>query len=125
MDAAVPLLEDKIRRWRPEAVCIVGKGIWESVYRTRYGGRLGGRGWEYGWQEGEWLGGVEGEGGEGEGEGSWQGARVFVVPSTSGLVTINQEKMRGIWKVLGDWVAERRAERGLVVPVPVPGEVEK
>ncbi|KAF8425955.1 uracil-DNA glycosylase-like protein [Tirmania nivea] len=105
MDDSVSELEDKIRKYKPEAACIVGKGIWDSIYRARHGKKIPTKGFEYGWQEGEWLGVEEG----------WQGARVFVSPSTSGLVTINQEKMGGIWKVLGDWVCERRQERGIKV----------
>jgi len=114
MDDSVPELEDKIRKYKPEAACIVGKGIWDSIYRARHGKKIPTKGFEYGWQEGEWLGKEDG----------WQGARVFVSPSTSGLVTINQEKMRGFWKVLGDWVNERRKERGIKVPGgdPISGE---
>ena len=37
MDEGVAVLEEKIRRWRPEAVCVVGKGIWESVWRVKHG----------------------------------------------------------------------------------------
>lgn len=33
LDAGVSALEDKIRMYKPEAVCIVGKGIWESIWR--------------------------------------------------------------------------------------------
>ncbi|RPB23302.1 DNA glycosylase, partial [Terfezia boudieri ATCC MYA-4762] len=106
MDDSVPELEGKIRKYKPEAACIVGKGIWDSIYRARHGKKIPTKGFEYGWQEGEWLGVEEG----------WQGAKVFVSPSTSGLVTINQEKMGGIWKVLGDWASERRKKRGIKVP---------
>ncbi|KAH8679946.1 uracil-DNA glycosylase-like protein, partial [Tricladium varicosporioides] len=37
MDANVAVLDEKMRRWKPEAVCIVGKSIWESIYRVRKG----------------------------------------------------------------------------------------
>ena len=37
MSAGTPGLEAKVREFRPEAVCIVGKGIWESVWRWKYG----------------------------------------------------------------------------------------
>ena len=30
-------LERKFAEYKPEAVCIVGKGIWEAVWRFRYG----------------------------------------------------------------------------------------
>ncbi|KAK3500803.1 uracil-DNA glycosylase-like protein [Neurospora crassa] len=35
MDEGVAVLEEKVRVWKPEAVCVVGKGIWESIYRVR------------------------------------------------------------------------------------------
>lgn len=111
MEDSVPILEDKIRKFKPEAVCIVGKGIWDSIYREKHGQKLPTKGFEYGWQEGEWLGVVE-AGGE---EEAWGGASVFVSPSTSGLVTIDQTKMAGMWRKLGDWVNERRKERFLVI----------
>ena len=112
MDDSVPEVEDKIRKFRPVAVCIVGKGIWESIYRARHGEKVP-KNFKYGWQaEEERLGKVEG----GEDGEDWAGARVFVAPSTSGLVTIPQPVMQEHWKQLGDWVNERRRERGIVVP---------
>ncbi|KAI5810251.1 uracil-DNA glycosylase-like protein [Peziza echinospora] len=112
----VKSLEEKIGRFKPEAVCIVGKKIWESIYCVKMGVKKFPkvRGWEYGWQEGMAIGKKEGEGGEGEG---WQGARVFVVPSTSGLVTMPQREMKAQWEVLGDWVNRRREARGIKVPL--------
>ncbi|KAF4591970.1 G/U mismatch-specific uracil DNA glycosylase [Ophiocordyceps camponoti-floridani] len=47
MDGGVAVLEDKVRVWRPEVVCLVGKGIWESVRRVwgaKGRSRMGGRG---------------------------------------------------------------------------------
>ncbi|RDA88900.1 hypothetical protein CP532_5398 [Ophiocordyceps camponoti-leonardi (nom. inval.)] len=100
MDAGVAVLEGKVRRWRPEAVCLVGKGIWDSVARAKMVPR---RTFCYGWQDGCRLGAVEGE---------WEGAPVFVASSTSGLAASLSpaEKLR-IWTELGDWVNKRRAER--------------
>lgn len=112
MDDSVPILDDKIRKFKPEAVCIVGKGIWDSIYRKRHGQKLPAKGFGYGWQDGEWLGAVK----AGNNEEAWGGARVFVSPSTSGLVTIDQTAMAGMWKKLGDWVNERRDERGIKAP---------
>ena len=112
MDDSVLILEDKIRKFKPEAVCIVGKGIWDSIYRKMHGQKIPAKGFDYGWQEGELLGVI----GAGYKEEAWGGARVFVSPSTSGLVTIDQTVMAGIWKKLGDWANERRRERGIKVP---------
>lgn len=127
MDAGVAGLEAKVRAWRPEVVCVVGKGIWESVWRVRRrsgggggGGGGGGLGSEfrYGWQgetenmgvgmadEGQRVEGVAYDGGE------WHGARVFVATSTSGLAaTPRLEEKERIWRELGVWVERRRAER--------------
>ncbi|KAG5988690.1 hypothetical protein E4U43_004663 [Claviceps pusilla] len=106
MDRGVAILEDKTRRWRPECVCVVGKGIWESIWRVRHGGKAVGPGFRYGWQdEAENMGVVQGEGG-------WAGARVFVASSTSGLAaTLLPAEKESIWAELGSWVKMRRAER--------------
>ncbi|OAA61573.1 DNA glycosylase, G/T mismatch [Cordyceps fumosorosea ARSEF 2679] len=104
MDDGVAVLEAKIREYRPEAVCLVGKGIWESVWRVRHGGRAVGERFRYGWQEEEENMGVV--------EGEWAGARVFVASSTSGLAaTLSPAQKLEIWSELGAWVKMRRAER--------------
>ncbi|KAI1484509.1 DNA glycosylase [Biscogniauxia mediterranea] len=119
LDAGVAALEAKCRACRPECVCLVGKSIWESVVRVRRGGRALAKGeFAYGWQGDERFGAVpEGEG-EGEGEEGttvttpWEGARIFVATSTSGLAaSLRPEEKERIWKVLGDWCVERRKER--------------
>lgn len=119
-DAGVPVLENKVRRWRPEVVCLVGKGIWESVWRVHHGGQPIGRAFheafEYGWQdESENIGvGEVGEDEKVEGvvyTAGWKGARVFVASSTSGLAaTLPPAEKARIWGELGDWVKKRRAE---------------
>ncbi|KAF2970081.1 hypothetical protein GQX73_g3581 [Xylaria multiplex] len=50
MDAGVAILEEKCRRWRPETVCIVGKSIWESIFRVWKGRNLAKGEFQYGWQ---------------------------------------------------------------------------
>lgn len=104
MDEGVSVLEEKAARWRPETVCIVGKSIWESVWRVRHGGKAVGKAFRYGWQdESENMGVVEGE---------WPGARVFVATSTSGLAaSLSPAEKEAIWSELGVWVQRRRAER--------------
>lgn len=118
MDGGVGALEDKVRRWRPEVVCVVGKSIWESVWRVRHGRSMAKGDFRYGWQDegenmgrgavaaGERLDGVEYD------EEGWAGARVFVSSSTSGLAaTLRPEEKERIWRELGSWAQMRRAER--------------
>lgn len=103
MDEGVAALEEKARRWRPESMCVVGKSIWESIWRVRHG-RPVGKDFKYGWQdETENMGVIRGE---------WEGARVFVASSTSGLAaTLSPAEKERIWSELGSWVKRRRAER--------------
>ncbi|KAI0178785.1 DNA glycosylase [Hypoxylon sp. FL1284] len=115
MDAGVAALDAKCRRWHPEVACVVGKSIWESVFRVRHGRSLAKEEFAYGWQDGERMGlvkGGEGDGEEEEGGEPWEGTRVFVATSTSGLAaTVRPEEKERIWKILGDWCVKRRKER--------------
>ena len=103
MAEGTPVLEAKIAEFRPEAVCIVGKGIWESVWRWRYKRGMKKEEFRYGWQdERERMGVSEG----------WEGARVFVATSTSGLsASTKPAEKEAIWKPFGEWVQMRRRER--------------
>ncbi|KAL8769170.1 MAG: hypothetical protein Q9209_004804 [Squamulea sp. 1 TL-2023] len=107
MDAGVAELEAKIALQKPEAVAIVGKSIWESIWRVRHGSNMKKDQFKYGWQDDtERMGVVK------TGEGSWPGAKLFVATTTSGLAAgMRPYEKEAIWKDLGDWVAERRAER--------------
>lgn len=108
MDAGVPVLEAKIASQRPEAVCLVGKSIWETVWRVKHGGKaIKKEQFRYGWQdETENMGIVDG----------FQGARVFVATTTSGLAAaMSRAEKEAIWRELGEWVIKRRKERGFVV----------
>ncbi|KAI8955631.1 DNA glycosylase [Xylaria longipes] len=101
MDAGVAVLEDKCRRWRPEVACVVGKSIWESIFRVWKGRNLAKGEFEYGWQTERMVD-----------DGPWEGARIFVATSTSGLAaSLRPEEKERIWKVLGDWCVQRRKER--------------
>ncbi|KAK1255034.1 hypothetical protein MKX08_009029 [Trichoderma sp. CBMAI-0020] len=103
MDDGVALLEDKARKWRPESMCVVGKSIWESIWRVRHGSPVG-KAFKYGWQdESENMGVIKGE---------WAGAKVFVATSTSGLAaSMSLVEKQAVWNQLGSWVKTRRAER--------------
>ncbi|KAK3300191.1 uracil-DNA glycosylase-like protein [Chaetomium fimeti] len=132
MDAGVAILEAKVRRWRPEAVCVVGKSIWESLWRVRHGRGIKPAEFRYGWQGPEENMGVLGEGvvvqAEEEVEEGvvyspdWKGARLFVASSTSGLAaTLSAKQKEEIWKQLGDWVVERRVDRAAAAGSGVGG----
>ncbi|KAK1964248.1 DNA glycosylase [Colletotrichum sublineola] len=110
MDEGVEVLEDKVRECRPEVVCIVGKGIWESIWRVRRGRGIRKEEFRYGWQdERENMGIVVADSAS---PTAWAGARVFVATSTSGLAaTLRPAEKERIWKELGEWCERRRAER--------------
>ena len=106
MDDSVQVLEEKIGRYRPEAVCLVGKSIWESVWRKQKGKAIKKEEFRYGWQDdGERMGKSE----------EWEGAKIFVACSTSGLAaSLSVAEKERIWRELGAWVEKRREERGHV-----------
>ncbi|KAK3907013.1 hydrolase-like protein [Staphylotrichum tortipilum] len=120
MDAGVAILEEKVRRWRPEVVCVVGKSIWESLWRVRHGRAIRASEFSYGWQgEDENMGILE-DGTQKEEEkeegvmygDDWKGARLFVATSTSGLAaTLKPQEKQDIWRQLGEWTEKRRTER--------------
>ncbi|OAL54008.1 G/U mismatch-specific DNA glycosylase [Pyrenochaeta sp. DS3sAY3a] len=119
--AGTAALDAKVLKYKPEAVCIVGKGIWEAIWRYRYARGLGKGEFAYGWQDAKHNMGRSKVGEEEvDGEGKvWDGARVFVTTSTSGLAAgLKPAEKEAIWKPFGDWVCKRREERGFV-----PGEV--
>lgn len=112
MDASVHILDEKIKKYKPEAVCIVGKGIWESIWRVRHKRKIKKEEFKYGWQdEEENMGRAERE--------EWKGSKVFVATSTSGLAaTLLPAEKEHIWRELGVWVERRRDERATVTAGP-------
>lgn len=63
MDEGVAELERKIALYRPESVALVGKSIWESVWRVKHGRGIKKGEFSYGWQgEGERMGKSKGTG---------------------------------------------------------------
>jgi len=111
MAAGTPILEAKISRYKPEAVCVVGKGIWEAVWRHRHGKNPTKDEFHWGWQdEKENMGKVDST----DQNKDWQGAKVFVTSSTSGLsASLRPPEKEAIWKPFGEWVKMRREERRL------------
>lgn len=103
MAAGTPILEAKISSFRPEAVCIVGKGIWEAIWRWRYKREIKKDEFRYGWQDDkERMGKSE----------DWDGAPVFVTTSTSGLsASTRPAEKEAIWKPFGQFVSRRREEK--------------
>ena len=114
MGGGVAVLEEKVRRLRPECVCLVGKSIWETVWRVRHGRKIRKEEFSYGWQdEGENMG-VVGGSGEDYGGVRWPGARVFVATTTSGLAAgMRPHEKEEIWRGLGEFVERRRREKGI------------
>ncbi|TQS32259.1 hypothetical protein Golomagni_07430 [Golovinomyces magnicellulatus] len=104
MDEGVAILEEKAAKHRPEAMCIVGKSIWESIWRVKHGKNIRKNEFRYGWQDDEENMGII--------DGEWEGAKVFVASSTSGLAaTLSPADKQKIWDELGTWVKQRRLER--------------
>ncbi|GES61141.1 putative mismatch-specific thymine-DNA glycosylase [Aspergillus terreus] len=102
MNAGVPVLEAKVAAQRPRAVCLVGKSIWEAVWRVRKGRPIRKEEFRYGWQdESENMGRCEG----------WDGAPVFVATTTSGLAAgMTMAEKQAVWDELGRWVVQQREE---------------
>lgn len=102
------VLEEKISRFQPEAVCIVGKSIWETIYKHKTGKNLKAADFKYGWQEEElWLGRKVVDGNL-----ESMGSRTFVTTTTSGLAaSMTPDQKLAIWKPLGDWVKDKRTEK--------------
>lgn len=100
------LLEKKIRDFKPEAVCIVGKGIWDTIYKVKTGKTLKANVFKYGWQDEElWLGRTVNE----NGSLSSAGSRTYVTTTTSGLAAgMTPAQKLEIWKPLGDWFQDKR-----------------
>jgi len=120
MDAGVKDLEDKIRKWKPESVAIVGKSIWESIWRVKKGRGIKKDEFRYGWQADTERMGIETVMNKTEcgrdflpTDCRWMGSKVFVACSTSGLAaTLSPLQKQNIWNELGEWVKQRRIKLG-------------
>lgn len=117
MAAGTAKLDEKFLKYKPEAVCIVGKGIWEAIWRYRYGRAVKKTEFVYGWQDEQHNMGTSAEGTVEYDENGkvWKGSKVFVTTSTSGLAaSLKPAEKEAIWKPFGEWVQKRRDERGFV-----------
>lgn len=123
------VLDEKIRNFRPAAICIVGKGVWEYVWLGRFKDKKKKdfeKAFHYGWQDPEaWLGRTV----DANGDVTWMGAKTFVATTTSGLSTTPGPKERlEIWKPLGEWFTKRRLQVEATVTVikkPEPARLIK
>lgn len=102
------VLDAKIRELKPEAVMLLGRGIWYRWMQYKTGKR-----WdpkkegplEMGLQDERfWVGREVGRGGVVQ----WEGARTFVLESPSGQAAISGEQRIRNWSVVGEWFAPRR-----------------
>jgi G:T/U-mismatch repair DNA glycosylase len=129
MDDSVHILEEKIKMSKPEVVCIVGKSIWESIWRARRGKSIKKEQFKYGWQDETenmgLIGALKSEEEEEEDAGdSWKGAKVFVATSTSGLAaTPTPAEKQRIWRELGVWVEQKRIDRAATTEQIDGGEI--
>ncbi|OCL12237.1 DNA glycosylase [Glonium stellatum] len=112
MAAGTADLDAKFLKYKPEAICIVGKGIWEAIWRYRYGKNPKPSEFKYGWQDEKENMGQSKEEVLDDNGNVWRGARVFVTTSTSGLAaSLKPAEKEAIWRPFGEWVQKKRAER--------------
>ncbi|KAF2785893.1 G/U mismatch-specific DNA glycosylase [Melanomma pulvis-pyrius CBS 109.77] len=109
-------LDAKFLKYKPESVCIVGKGIWEAILRYRKSQGITvpkASDFKYGWQDEKYnMGKSEEEILDDDGN-VWKGSRVFVTTSTSGLAAnLKPAEKEAIWKPFGEYVQKRRTEKG-------------
>lgn len=89
MNESVPSLEHRIATNGPQMICIIGKGIWETIYKTKHKRPLP-KHFKLGYQENTEFGGC---------------SNVFVLPSTSGLVAgIPQKEKIRLWNEVGSFL---------------------
>ncbi|KIY02469.1 uncharacterized protein Z520_02608 [Fonsecaea multimorphosa CBS 102226] len=108
MEEGAIVLDKKIALYKPEAVVIVGKGIWEAIWMAKKGQKkFNDPDFHWGWQDEEMQLGRVWE----DGHLAWPGAKTFVATSTSGLAaTLTPAEKLAIWRPLGDWMTAKRKE---------------
>lgn len=100
-------LDTKIRMLKPEAVMLLGRGIWYrwmqyktgKLFNPKRDGPL-----TMGLQDEEFWVGREVV----DGEVVWEGARTFVLESPSGQAAVSNETRLKSWGVVGEWFTPRR-----------------
>lgn len=108
------ILDEKMARYRPEAACITGKGVWEAIWSFKTGKKKmpkdGQGAFQYGWQDKNlWLGRIVDWK---SGELVWEGTRTFVAPSTSGLnAGMSLAEKEEAWRPIGEWMKRKRETR--------------
>ena len=96
----VDVVEAKVWMYKPKAVCVVGKGIWDVFYERKHNGQKLGKDFKFGWQS-DRVGVDDG----------WAGAKCFVTPSTSGRVAAYSRAYQEVlWRELGIWVQQERGD---------------
>lgn len=91
MSKGANILEARISKYQPRYVCFVGKGIYETVAKAK------------GWSLKDFSYGIQPE--------KFGSSNLFVVPSTSGLVSMPAARMLEYWKTLSELIAIAREER--------------
>lgn len=89
-------LENRLAQVSPKIVCIVGKGIWEAIYKAKKGSALKKNDFDWGLQDQKRL------------NIKFAVENVYVVPSTSGLVggVSRDEKLR-LWVELKQFIDDK------------------
>lgn len=101
---AVPRLEADLEPFRPRIICLVGKGIWEKIYKAKAGKSLKSVDFDWGVQ-------YRPDGSTGRLPFTFAGGHsvIFVLPSTSGLAAEPpRAKKLEIWTSLAKEIAEMR-----------------
>lgn len=102
------ILDEKMSKFRPEAACISGKGVWEAIWSFKTGKKTMPKdAFQYGWQDKHlWLGRIVDWK---TGEVVWEGTRTFVAPSTSGLnAGMSPAEKEEAWRPIGEWMRRKR-----------------
>lgn len=88
---SVPALENRIAQASPKMICIIGKGIWDNIYKYKHKKAQKRDEFEFGLQKNQVFGNVE---------------YVYVMPSTSGLVAgVAKSVKERLWHELAEFMS--------------------
>ncbi len=121
LDAGVEGLERKARRWRPEAVCLVGKGIWRACGASAMPAPSPRPSSATAGSPSRRAMGVLRDGDDPDdvedgvaADPEWKGARIFVASARAAWPPrCRRPRRRRSGRELGVWVERRREERGI------------